>query len=411
MKRIYTLLIMLFMFIGINNAKALKCVYHVESGSNGAFDFIAEKGGNVGKIYTNYDIEDVSYMDTVNTRRIYNNKWYMFFTKTNWQAMYEYVNKYTFASCPSTLYYSRPDYNAEKTIVEFSFDKKENYKTAMLDTGQSTPSNNDNNNPASISSCEFFVTVSLKTGVESYERVTFNGTIKYNETTNKLTDICIEVAGTNCTNGDKNYVATRLFGPSHPESIFYFDNIISNASKFKGGCPDPKIYYEIDDTNYGERKYDFNFNVDGKGSEVTKYEHGVASDADNYDITKDPDRTGENSKLPSDKDGSDIEQTCEGLIGPNTLEFLRILRNIVMIAGPILAVILGTYDMIQAMASGEDDAKKKGLKRLKGRLIAAVLLLLAPYIIFLLVQISPAVGKDCINQVSYIVSDAINILK
>ena len=116
-------------------------------------------------------------------------------------------------------------------------------------------------------------------------------------------------------------------------------------------------------------------------------------------------------KLEQDKEGTEITLDCEGLIGPNTLEFLRILRNIIMIAGPILAVILGTYDMIQAMASGEDDAKKKGLKRLKGRLIAAALLLLAPYIIFLLVQISPAVGKDCINQVSYIVSDTINILK
>ena len=117
-------------------------------------------------------------------------------------------------------------------------------------------------------------------------------------------------------------------------------------------------------------------------------------------------------KLEQDKEGNSIdEKNCEGLIGPNTLEFLRILRNIVMIAGPILAVILGTYDMIRAMASGEDDAKKKGLKRLKGRLIAAALLLLAPYIIFLLIQISPAVGKDCINQVSYIVSDTINILK
>ena len=117
-------------------------------------------------------------------------------------------------------------------------------------------------------------------------------------------------------------------------------------------------------------------------------------------------------KLEQDKEGNSIdEKNCEGLIGPNTLEFLRILRNVIMIAGPILAVILGTYDMVQAMASGEDDAKKKGLKRLKGRLIAAALLLLAPYIIFLLIQISPAVGKDCINQVSYIVSDTINILK
>ena len=123
-------------------------------------------------------------------------------------------------------------------------------------------------------------------------------------------------------------------------------------------------------------------------------------------------------KRAADIEGEKVDNTCEGLIGKNTLELLKVVRNIIMTVGPILAAVLGTYDMLQAMASGEDDAKKKAMKKFKGRLIAAVLLLLAPYIIYLLLQISNKAGKDCINpiestaQTEYIVNDmSRNILK
>jgi hypothetical protein len=67
-----------------------------------------------------------------------------------------------------------------------------------------------------------------------------------------------------------------------------------------------------------------------------------------------------------------------------------------MIVGPIIAVVLGTYELITAMAAGDDDAKKKGLKRFQNRLIAVALLLLVPYIVKLILNIAGKGGSDCL---------------
>ena len=55
-----------------------------------------------------------------------------------------------------------------------------------------------------------------------------------------------------------------------------------------------------------------------------------------------------------------------------------------MIIGPIIALVYGMYDLFIAMAKGEEDDKKKAFKKLKGRLIASVLLLVLPYVIRIL---------------------------
>ena len=83
----------------------------------------------------------------------------------------------------------------------------------------------------------------------------------------------------------------------------------------------------------------------------------------------------------NDNPGTEVENNCKGLIGPNTMEFIEKALNTIMIVGPMLAVVLGSYDLIVAMANGEEDAKKKGIKKFKYRLFAAVLLLLLPEII------------------------------
>nr|MBP3258407.1 hypothetical protein [Bacilli bacterium] len=71
-----------------------------------------------------------------------------------------------------------------------------------------------------------------------------------------------------------------------------------------------------------------------------------------------------------DYEGTDVSNDCKGLLGPNTLAFLKQAMNVIMIVGPIIAVVLGTYELITAMAAGDDDAKKKGLKKFQNRLIA-----------------------------------------
>ena len=86
-----------------------------------------------------------------------------------------------------------------------------------------------------------------------------------------------------------------------------------------------------------------------------------------------------------------------GLIDNSTLDcdifsddFTNILikiLDIVKIAGPILALGLGTIDFIKAMTSGDADKKMKAaFKRLSTRLIAAVLLFIIPFILAFLMD-------------------------
>ena len=95
----------------------------------------------------------------------------------------------------------------------------------------------------------------------------------------------------------------------------------------------------------------------------------------------------------SDSDGTAVNG-CEGLLGSNVMAFLKLIRNFIMIAGPILALVLGTYDLVVALAGGDDEAKKKGMKKMKNRLVAAVLLLLIPYILVLILNIINNAGID-----------------
>ena len=140
----------------------------------------------------------------------------------------------------------------------------------------------------------------------------------------------------------------------------------------------------------------------GNECELTKGElPGVNNDAhDVQQEIKDSLNPNGNNTIQTrddDIDGTDVNG-CEGLIGSNVLSFLSMIRNFIMIAGPILALVLGTYDLVVALASGDDDAKKKGMKKMKNRLVAAVLLLLVPYILVLLLNIinNASIDPSCI---------------
>ncbi len=107
--------------------------------------------------------------------------------------------------------------------------------------------------------------------------------------------------------------------------------------------------------------------------------------------------------LEKDNPGTDVSG-CAGLIGPNTLAFLNAVLNVIMIAGPIIGVLLGTYELITAMATGDDDAKKKGIKRLQNRLIASALLLLVPYIVKFILNIAGrSTSADCIDAMQNLI--------
>ncbi len=101
------------------------------------------------------------------------------------------------------------------------------------------------------------------------------------------------------------------------------------------------------------------------------------------------------SSLEKTKPG-ETEYDCAGLIGPNVLSFLDVVFKLIRIVGPIIALLLGMYDLFMAMVNGEEDAKKKAIKKLKGRIIAAVLLLVLPYILDILLNLINRVGSNCV---------------
>ena len=134
------------------------------------------------------------------------------------------------------------------------------------------------------------------------------------------------------------------------------------------------------------------------------YLNGGSVATSHYVVTTDSSKTqweiyeGENDNPGRgvDNQGTKIDNNCEGLLGPNTIKFLRLVLRFIMIIGPVIALILGTYDLIVAMANGEEDAKKKGIKKMRNRLIAAALLLLLPYIITLILNIAGKGGSNCL---------------
>ena len=141
-------------------------------------------------------------------------------------------------------------------------------------------------------------------------------------------------------------------------------------------------------TLYGQNKY--NDLINNYGEDNTKLVTTVKDD--NCDTVTEK-KAKEREK---DEQGRKIDD-CKGLIGDNTLKLLNLALNFLMIIGPIIALVLGTYDLVVALANGEEDAKKKGIKKMKNRLIAAALLLLLPYIVKLVLNIAGRGGTDCIE--------------
>jgi len=83
---------------------------------------------------------------------------------------------------------------------------------------------------------------------------------------------------------------------------------------------------------------------------------------------------------------SNISSEC-GMLSSDFTTILKEILNLVKIAGPILALGLGTLDFIKAMASGDAEKEMKSAwTRLITRLIAAILLFLIPIILAFLLD-------------------------
>lgn len=82
---------------------------------------------------------------------------------------------------------------------------------------------------------------------------------------------------------------------------------------------------------------------------------------------------------------SNLAQGC-GFISDDLRDKMNWILDLVKIAGPILAVLLGMLDFVKVLATGDaDKGMKEAWKRFQTRLIAAVLLFLVPFILEILI--------------------------
>lgn len=84
---------------------------------------------------------------------------------------------------------------------------------------------------------------------------------------------------------------------------------------------------------------------------------------------------------------NDLSIDCN-ILSEGLIDILRDFLNIIKIAGPLLALGLGTLDFVRTVASGDADKEMKNtFKRFSIRLIAAALLFLVPFILAFLMDL------------------------
>lgn len=210
---------------------------------------------------------------------------------------------------------------------------------------------------------------------------------------NKYREICRNVYA-NTT----RYVNVNVNGEEHNNYyVFNYDYLTS----FANACE--QLNYAIDDENRVIYFY-ISYSALPEHLKDNKYPKGQLFDGNltQQELDEYNSAHGNNSiindgihEITPDNPGEDVSG-CEGLIGENTLKFLKGILNLIMIVGPILAFVLGAYDIAVAIASGEEDAKKKGIKKMKNRLIAAVILLLLPALVEFILNFFNRVGTNCL---------------
>ena len=93
--------------------------------------------------------------------------------------------------------------------------------------------------------------------------------------------------------------------------------------------------------------------------------------------------------IDSTNDASD----CEGLLGPNVTEDIKMILSWIRIAGPILAIVLGALDFAKAVLLDDSKALSKAISTFIKRLIAAVALFFVPLIITYLIDNVPGLAE------------------
>lgn len=86
--------------------------------------------------------------------------------------------------------------------------------------------------------------------------------------------------------------------------------------------------------------------------------------------------------------------SCSDLFGPNLVEKINNVMNIIRIAVPVLLIIFGMVDFFKATFDNNEDEMKKDRERFIKRIIAAIIVFLVPIFVNLVLTLGNAVWSD-----------------
>ena len=90
------------------------------------------------------------------------------------------------------------------------------------------------------------------------------------------------------------------------------------------------------------------------------------------------------------KERKDIK-TCHDALGDDGVNFLKMILNILKILIPIILIVLGTLDFVQAILAQDDSGIKKAQSKFVKRLIIAVIVFLIPSVLKVLLSIAGSI--------------------
>lgn len=135
--------------------------------------------------------------------------------------------------------------------------------------------------------------------------------------------------------------------------------------------------------------YESRIRVSGEKSELTE------SEAEKED-SKDEANGGKASIEELKPIGiTDDIDSCEQLIGDETLEIINMVFLIIRIAAPIILIVLSMLDFSKAIASSDESALSKATSTFVKRMIATVLIFLTPTLINFLMDITGISDGNC----------------
>lgn len=138
----------------------------------------------------------------------------------------------------------------------------------------------------------------------------------------------------------------------------------------------------------------------------------TGSAEERYNIVSDPDIGGVVGSNPITGEKMTLDNTlniqiefikpvinsCEDLLGSEIAGYLNVIWNIIKIGIPIILIVLGGIDFVQAIFAGKEDGMKKAQEKFIKRIIIAIIIFLIPTLLSFLLNIVNSIwgniGKD-----------------